>query len=165
MSLREIEERFDKKHASLFQEYYIIVNAIPKVWKQNMLRQVHVHDATQKENEGVIKNVWMNVNTKVEVFYSTLSIHSIVRPPIEEKWEEMLNSTEQIDWKGIWSFNLQAMKESKYQNSILSYYTTYYQIGTIYLNGNCVTIPYVYDDQLHDNLHLFVKCKHTRLFG
>ena len=40
-------------------------------------------------------------------------IQSIVRPPIEEKWEEMLNSTEQIDWKVIWSFNLQAMKENK----------------------------------------------------
>ena len=49
MSLREIDERFEKKHASLFQEYYIIVNAIPKVWKQNMLRQVHVYDATQEE--------------------------------------------------------------------------------------------------------------------
>ena len=55
MSLREIEERFEKKHASLFQEYYTIVNAIPKVWKQNMLRQVHVYDATREGNEGVMK--------------------------------------------------------------------------------------------------------------
>ena len=30
MSLREIDERFEKKLASLFQEYYIILNAIPK---------------------------------------------------------------------------------------------------------------------------------------
>ena len=127
MSLREIEERFEKKHASLFKIlYHSKCNS--QSWKQNMLKQVHVYDATREENEGVMKNVLMNVNTKRSRSFFTLRCLFInVRPPIEEKWEEMLNTTEQIDWKVIWSFNLQAMKENKISESILSYYTTYYQ--------------------------------------
>ena len=109
----------------------------------------------------------MNVNTKrkSKFFYSTLSIHSIVRPPIEEKWEEMLNSTEQIDWKVIWSFNLQAMKENKISEFnfklLHNLLPNRYNLFKWKLCNNPLCL---YDDQLHDNLHLFVKCKHTRLF-
>ena len=168
MFLREIDERFEKKHASLFQQYYIILNAIPKVWKQNILREVHVYDATQEENEGVMKNVLMNVNTKRKSkFFFTLRCLFIQLLDLQSKrnGKNCYNSTEQIEWKVIWSFNLQAMKENKISEFnfklLHNLLPNRYNLFKWKLCNNPLCL---YDDQLHDNLHLFVKCKHTRLF-
>ena len=61
MFLKQIAFFLDKNHASL-TEYNIVINAIPKVWRNNMIRQID--DVTQSNIINIMKTVLMNVNNK-----------------------------------------------------------------------------------------------------
>ena len=47
-----------------------------------------------------------------------ISNHSTIKLKVEDKWEEILTSNEQKNWKSIWKFNLKAIKKTKFQNLI-----------------------------------------------
>ena len=72
MSLKQLTHLFHNKHASLFQEYNIVINAIPKVWRKNMTRQLN--DSTESDNIGIMKTVLSNVNNKrkSKLFYNII---------------------------------------------------------------------------------------------
>ena len=113
ISLREVENLFEKKHASLFQEYFVVINAIPRIWKNC---NFGYFSALKHVNEkALLEIVLQNINSKrkSKFFYSMISNHSTIKLKVEDKWEEILTNNEQRNWKSIWKFNLKAIKENK----------------------------------------------------
>ena len=72
MSLTEVEALFEKRHASIFLEYNIVLNAVPKTWKQVRFKTVimkHVKD------KALMNIVLQNLNNKKKskLFYKLIS--------------------------------------------------------------------------------------------
>ena len=113
ISLREVENLFEKKHASLFQEYFVVINAIPRIWKNCNFGYFRALKHVNKK--ALLEIVLQNINSKrkSKFFYSMISNHSTIRLKVEDKWEEILTNNEQKNWKSIWKFNLKAIKENK----------------------------------------------------
>ena len=91
--------------------------------------------------------------------------NKIVKPTAENKWEELLDKNEQINWHLIWQFNLHAMKENKivefnYKllHNLIPHKHNLYK-WKISNNPLCS-----FDGEIHDNVHLFVNCKQTKQF-
>ena len=158
MSLSEVEVLFEKRHASLFLEYSIVLNAIPKVWKRvsfKSLSMKHVNDKT------LMNIVLQNVNNKKKskLFYRLILSHSTIKSKAEEKWDDRLKNHEQMNWKVIWKFNLKAIRENKiaefnfkFLHDIIPHKYNLYKWK---LSNNPLCS---FDDDLHDSVHLFVNC-------
>ena len=91
--------------------------------------------------------------------------NSNIKPVAEEKWEDKLNISEQIDWQIIWSFNLQAVKENKISefNFKLLHNLIPHRYN-LYKWKLCNNPICLFDEDLHDSFHLFVDCQHTKSF-
>ena len=165
MSLKEIEFLFDKKYASLFHEYNTVINAIPKVWRSRLF--VQPINLMHSEDKSLMNTVLKNKNNKrkSKFFYTMISNQSIIQPKVEDKWEIILNSPRQTNWKEIWSFNLQAIKEKKIAEFNFKFLHNLiphrYNLFKWKLSNSPLCL---FDSDLHDSIHLFVKCKHTKLF-
>ena len=87
----------------------------------------------------------------------------IIKPKAEERWENILQ--EEIDWKSVWLFNLQAVKESKlteFNYKLLHNLIPHrYNLYKWKLRDNPLCS---FDGEIQDNVHLFVTCKKTQLF-
>ena len=86
ISLREVENLFEKKHPSLFQEYYIIINAVPRMWKKCNFR--YFYGLKQVNEKALLDLILQNVNSKrkSKLFYSMISNHSTIKLKVEDKW-------------------------------------------------------------------------------
>ena len=91
--------------------------------------------------------------------------NSILEPYVQRKWEETLQSNSHFEWKRIWSFNLRAIKENRiieFNYKVLHDLIPHkYNLHKWKLCNNPIC---TFDGELHDCIHLFVKCKHTKLF-
>lgn len=165
MSLKEIEFLLHKKYASLFNEYHIVINAIPKVWRNRLIKQPI--NLTYSEDKSLMNTVLKSKDTKKKskFFYTMILEQSITQPKVEDNWEIFLNTPRKIDWKGIWTFNLQAIKENKIAEFNFKFLHNLiphrYNLYKWKLSNSPLCL---FDSELHDNIHLFCKCKHTKLF-
>ena len=51
ISLRDVQALFQQKHASLFLEYHIVLNAIPKIWKRRNFGSFYALKNVKKKNK------------------------------------------------------------------------------------------------------------------
>ena len=165
LSLSEIEAFFEKKHASLFQEYNIVLNSIPKVWRRTRFEAPITKN--QVEDRIVINQIFQNVHNKnkSKLFCRTISSHSNAKPSAENKWEERLRNNEKIEWKIVWKFNLKSLRENKIAefNFKLLHDLIPHRYN-LYKWKLCNNPICSFDNELHDSIHLFVNCKHTTMF-
>ena len=76
-----------------------------------------------------------------------------------------LTNTEQRNWKSIWKFNLKAIKENKiaefnfkFLHDLIPHRYNRYK-WKLSNNPQCV-----FDNDLHDSVHLFLNCEQSSLF-
>ena len=165
ISLREVQALFQQKHASLFLEYHIVTNAIPKIWKRRNFGSFYALKNVNKKTllDVVLTNI--NSKRKSKMFYSMISKHLTYKLKIKDKWECILMNNMNFDWKSIWIFNLRTIKENK----IIEFnYKMLHDLIPHKYNLHkwklCNDPICSFDDEVHDSIHLFVKCKQTRLF-
>ena len=165
ISLREVENLFEKKHASLFQEYFVVINAIPRIWKNCNFGYFRALKHVNKKTllEIVLQNI--NSKRKSKFFYSMISNHSTIKLKVEDKWEEILTNNEQRNWKSIWKFNLKAIKENKIAEFNFKFLHDLiphrYNLYKWKLSNNPMC---EFDNDLHDSVHLFLNCEQSSLF-
>ena len=164
MSLTDVETLFENRHASLFLEYNIVLNAIPKTWKQVRFKTVIIKHVKDKALMNIVLQNLNNKN-KSKLFYKLTSNYSNTKIKAEEKWDNRFKNNKQINWKVIWNFNLKAIRENKiaefnfkFLHDIIPHKYNLYKWK---LSNNPLCS---YDDDLHDSIHLFVNCKQTKLF-
>ena len=96
---------------------------------------------------------------------SMISNHSTVKLKVEDKWEEILTNNVQRNWKSIWKFNLKAIKENKIAEFNLDFLHDLiphrYNRYEWKLSNNPLC---VFDNDLHDSVHLFLNCERSSLF-
>ena len=165
ISLREVGNLFEKKHAFLFQEYHVLIHAIPRIWKHSNFGSYNTLKPANEKTlfDIVLQN--MNIKSKSKFFYSMILNHSTVKLKVEDKWKEISSKNQQENWKAIWKFNLKIIKENKIAEFNFKFLHDLIPHRFNLFRWKLTNNPLCeIDNELHDTVHLFLNCKQSNLF-